>query len=551
MSGNEGRALSEALDERVIQGLKRLSVIEKPTLKKSLDSVNSSHSSLPPFIVETSRDVKSSKLKLSVDGDARCLTSPCSRDTEEEDTLSCLKEECLNIKSYKASSSLNDVSSSLLYGENTPSVRRGGPCEGGRSVSATNWRATRKIVSDEFIDGLLLPDSKLLKKAITEIGGSDSKKSSTFPKGQELINEALNSPDPDLHILADELTQLRSAHSSKSELLERERRQFQKELTLFKTEKLQFHETSRRLQLQQEVESCTSLEERQKLDQMRKELDAKKSRNSQMARTLEQWDLSMMEQASRLQTNGNFGEDPIGDLWRARLSEKHENALKEKTKYVSLNNELVEHKLKLDQLQRRLENEKRDLDRQKQLFRKAQKRLAEDRQKLSIKRKHVEVCASKLRRIKLCVNNETTQLVAQRNTFEAEFKNMQNEKEKLKSNKDSFCKEQDRLRKLEANTQNDLNQLMEKRRMLSKEEANINSLRPEIIREKALCNLRVKVNMDKRNELQDFEQSIATLIQAKQSERKAAKIMKKFEKELCSGQYFQQQVVGGSQKQRR
>lgn len=565
MSENDPKAVLAALDKRLARALKKLSAVEQQASSKKspCSNVDTASSALPPFITESLADLTAPSVVFSADEEARSVENPCSRETIDSDQpTACLKERCLNMSMWKASSiflrdeiggSRNTKSKSRSFscGESTPSIHSEDPSESHRSLSPIISHLTRKRAALSSINLPLVPTLGVTQDTITGGTGLNPRKISAYPKGQVLINQAYESTDAELHRLADELMHIRSLHTRKKQLLEGEKRQLLKEVEVYKNEKLLFHKASRKFQLEWEVEKCNNLEERQKLDRMRQEVNAEKLRNSQMTRKLDERDLSMMEQANRLKMNDQFGEEPYRDLWKARLREKHKNAVKERKKYIKLNNELAEHKRKLDQEQENLESEKRNIDRQKHLFRAAQKRLHENRLELSLEKKQVDICAQKLQRIKLCISNETTELLAQKKTFENKMKNMETEKQKLQSNKEAFFLEKDRIRKLEAFATNELKQLMEKRLEIAKKEADMKSLRPEIMKEKEVCARRAKVNLEKSNELEAWEQSIKKLIQAKQFERKAATVIKKFEEQQRSGHSFQQQGIVGVQKQHR
>merc|ERR1719320_1271953 len=100
----------------------------------------------------------------------------------------------------------------------------------------------------------------------------------------------------------------------------------------------------------------------------------------------------MMKKADRMQSGGECVDN---SEWKACLR-RYKEAVKEKDKYIALNLELVAKKRKLDEVQKHLEEEKDDVDQQKELLKTAQKRLEEKQKNLFPERRKIEIQSNEL-----------------------------------------------------------------------------------------------------------------------------------------------------------
>jgi len=347
---------------------------------------------------------------------------------------------------------------------------------------------------------------------------------SPLQKSQDLDIESCPSPT---YTVSEQLRRMRDAYKNKLQQLEINRRQLRVKLVDLETKKKELKRLKSHLHYKHEKHIIQDQEEKANLRHNLKQLKIEKRVLAKKSLNLEERDLQLLNKIDMVDDSCMYIlDESTKERLDCRVYEEWQDYIKEKDKFNALHAAVAEQNTTLQNMRKRLDNDRRDVGQQKQLFKTTQQSYDIEKQKLSDKRSLLEEGAKKLRKIKECISKEKDKLTTRKRLMHQEVKDLKIQQEEFKKQLEDFEEERNRILELDSTVKAQLKEVAQKEMAIEGDKAKLDILSQEIEKHKQFCDDKELQNSTNESKLQQLSKDISAIIHCNQAEQEATTILK-------------------------
>jgi len=342
-------------------------------------------------------------------------------------------------------------------------------------------------------------------------------------KSQDLDIGSCSSPT---YTLSEQLRHMTDVYKNKLQQLGASRRQLRVKLVDLETKKQELKRLKRQLHHKHEKHIVQDQEEKVNLKHNHKQLKIEKRVLAKKSLDLEERDLQQLNKIDMVGESCRYIlDESTKERLDCRVYEEWQDYIKEKDKFTALHAAIAEQNTTLQNMRKRLDNDRRDVGQQKQLFKTTQHSYDIEKQKLADKRSLLEDGAKKLRKIKESISTETNKLTTRKRLLHQEVKDLKIQQEEFKKQLVDFEEERNMILELDSKVKDQLNEVAQKEMAVEGDKAELDILSQEIEKDKQLCDDKELQNSTNESKLQQLNKEISTIIDCKKAEQEAANIL--------------------------